>query len=517
MLLFDGWLLWLWVLCLLHTVTRAQSPSNPVFWQVPIVYNTSEPLDQGSMVNGESRLAVSQDFQVVNPGDDGSYEHKRLLVDMSDGCSNKTNLSTIQQWNDKTLTTSVIRSLPKIALIERGGCSWNRKLTAVNYLSSLYRLNIEALMIYDNDTHGISTSFALQPVGSTEAQKPGSYSSPLPYDRNVSSMGDNDISRDGSSVSSNGSNSAHPSVYFTTKDYGLYLKKLNHTYPSQVANNGQPSYLQQYYQITLFLSDSPWQSTDTSKDGNDDGGSGFSSLLASSRGYLSYIIALVAVFLIGVIFLRWWKLRKMRRRISARNEQVVYSDYILRSRVNQIDPLPVNLVNALPIIYYTADRVKNGNCAICLDDYVENKSQLRKNDWKVKKCQQRLIVPYPLDPWLTQKSTFCPICKFDCLPSDQRRERQLHCQQEQLQQPQSSHQPADRRSSSISMGTAVPRPSSTVYSRSNVQQPTSTTTVSSIDNEHPDTTRPTDPQNGGQPPTGEERSSHGSTSHTPRS
>jgi hypothetical protein len=320
MLLFHEWLLWLWVLCLLHTVTRAQSPSNPVFWQVPIVYNTSEPLDQGSMVNGESRLAVSQDFQVVNPGDDGSYEHKvkhplycplligflllfslqRLLVDMSDGCSNSTNLSTIQQWNDKTLTTSVIRSLPKIALIERGGCSWNRKLTAVNHLSSLYRLNIEALMIYDNDTHGISTSFALLPVGSNEAQKPGSYSSPLPYDRNVSSMGDNDISRDGSSVSSNGSNPAHPSVYFTTKDYGIYLKKLNHTYPSQVANNGQPSYLQQYYQITLFLSDSPWQSTDTSKDGNDDGGgSGFSSLLASSRGYLSYIIALVAVFLIG--------------------------------------------------------------------------------------------------------------------------------------------------------------------------------------------------------------------------
>lgn len=221
----------------------------------------------------------------------------------------------------------------------------------------------------------------------------------------------------------------------------------------------------------------------------------------------------------------------MRRRISARNEQVVYSDYILRSRVNQIDPLPVNLVNALPIIYYTADRVKNGNCAICLDDYVENKSQLRmlpcghgfcvlcigKNDWKVKECQRRLIVSYPLDPWLTQKSTFCPICKFDCLPSDQRRERQHHCQQEQLQQPQSSHQPADRRSSSISMGTAVPQPSSTVYSRSNVQQPTSTTTVSSIDNVHPDTTRPTGPQNGGQPPTSEERNNRGSTSHTSRS
>lgn len=220
----------------------------------------------------------------------------------------------------------------------------------------------------------------------------------------------------------------------------------------------------------------------------------------------------------------------MRRRVSARNEQVVYSDYILQSRVNQIDPLPVNLVNALPILYFTADRVKNGNCAICLDDYVENKSQLRvlpcghgfcvlcigKKDGNVKGCNRPLTFPNPLDPWLTQKSTLCPICKFDCLPADQRRERQLQCQQVQLQQPQSSHQPADRRSSSISMGTAVPRPSSTVYSRSNVHQPSSTTTVSSsIGSDHPDMTRTTHPQNGVQPPT-TELNNNGSTSHPPR-
>ena len=43
----------------------------------------------------------------------------------------------------------------------------------------------------------------------------------------------------------------------------------------------------------------------------------------------------------------------------------------------QAKPLPVDIVNSIPISKYTSETVKNANCAICLEDYEEDKNEVR--------------------------------------------------------------------------------------------------------------------------------------------
>jgi hypothetical protein len=49
----------------------------------------------------------------------------------------------------------------------------------------------------------------------------------------------------------------------------------------------------------------------------------------------------------------------------------------MQPRTNQLDPLPVDVVNALPIEKYSDDLIKNVNCAICLEDFVPGKNDIR--------------------------------------------------------------------------------------------------------------------------------------------
>lgn len=83
------------------------------------------------------------------------------------------------------------------------------------------------------------------------------------------------------------------------------------------------------------------------------------------------ILALFA----GVIFLRWWRIRQLREQMDYETQLNAHA-YNMQMRM-QAKPLPVDVVNALPITRYAPGQIKNGSCAICLDDFVEGDSDIR--------------------------------------------------------------------------------------------------------------------------------------------
>lgn len=73
--------------------------------------------------------------------------------------------------------------------------------------------------------------------------------------------------------------------------------------------------------------------------------------------------------------MRWWRIR--RARDSYASDIIVHNGIHLQPRNNRIDPLPVDIVNALPIKQYKANICKNVNCVICLEDFVPEKTDVR--------------------------------------------------------------------------------------------------------------------------------------------
>lgn len=172
--------------------------------------------------------------------------------------------------------------------------------------------------------------------------------------------------------------------------------------------------------------------------------------------------------------MRWWKIRRMRADYpNGFNGFTAANVFGMQPRVNQLDPLPVDVVNSIPIAKYTDDLVKNVNCAICLEDFVPAKNDIRilpcAHGFCVlcigkKKLQSiyylQLILCITLDPWLTQKSCMCPICKWDCLPADLRRERnEQHQRNRNAPQPANNDSQAENDSHVIDM--AIPSSTNT--------------------------------------------------------
>ncbi|KAG2215465.1 hypothetical protein INT45_001825 [Circinella minor] len=373
----------LWI----HKVT-SQSAENPAFWQAPRSFNSTSALqdDQSNM-----HIAISQDFQSIHVGDDSRYQIRRLVVDYSDSCrSTNTTIESLEQLNNNNLRWGMIPRTPTIALIRRGHCNWSEKIQVAHTISTSNNMRLSAILIYNNET---TDAGSYQLYNRNDLGQSFVYRDPLPSNRNISFMNDNDLMSSTTNLPM--------SVYFAPASYAnqFISNKSNENTDTKV-----------FWQLTPLLL--PLSSTTgTGNPGNaDENGDGS----PFSRGYLSYVIALAAIFLValfaGVIFLRWWRVRQMR---DQREYEAQLTQHALNMQMRmQAKPLPVDIVNSIPISKYTSETVKNTNCAICLEDYEEDKNEVR-----ILGCGHGFCV-LCIDPWLTQKSTMCPICKWDCLPPE---------------------------------------------------------------------------------------------------
>ena len=168
---------------------------------------------------------------------------------------------------------------PTIALIQRGNCSWSEKIQVAQNISTSNNMSLSAILIYNNET---TDAGSYQLYNRNDLRQSYAYKNPLPQNRNISFMNDNDLT----STTTTTTTIPMP-VYFAPASYANQFIQ----FISNSSNDNTDTKV--LWQLTPLLM--PLSST--SGTGNTDDGSGDGSPF--SRGYLSYVIALAAIFLVG--------------------------------------------------------------------------------------------------------------------------------------------------------------------------------------------------------------------------
>lgn len=147
-------------------------------------------------------------------------------------------------------------------------------MSVVNNLALTNNINITAMFIYDNDTRNDNNiTIARKAVVGSGSIGPPEYPTPLPAYRSVLNMTDNDLGMTSPSTTV---------VYFVPNVYGVtFVDRINQSYNTSVPN------MRTFWLITPYLEEVSW------------GYAGGDSFFSTGKGYLSYIIALAALFLIG--------------------------------------------------------------------------------------------------------------------------------------------------------------------------------------------------------------------------
>lgn len=214
---------------------------------------------------------------------------QRLVLDFGDGCPGTT-IDDIQTLNGQVATSPSMMAQASIALIQRGGrCEfWSDKINHTQTLSEQYDLNIGAALIYNNISYN-ETQLV------DEATSNSSYpiwSSPLPAERNINNMQDNDIKGDLGSI--------FMAVIFGPIQYG---ERLIDNYIREYSATPGVNQKVRYLQIRAFFSETSFSLDDGDNRINgstgDNGDDGFWAVFSGDRGYLAYMIVAAAAFIVG--------------------------------------------------------------------------------------------------------------------------------------------------------------------------------------------------------------------------
>ncbi|KAI8089626.1 uncharacterized protein BX664DRAFT_333506 [Halteromyces radiatus] len=393
--------IWLFISNPLPAVKAQISLQNPLIWQTLVTPISSSSYNY---VYNSTVKYYSQDFQTVFILSDNYGHNERILVNVGDGCMTPS-YDDLLNSNYNGISTFIKRQ-SLIGLVSRGGCSWTTKITNLQNLVQMNSvLSIKALLIYDNVTYADNVTQVIQAKPSNSSTPVWNSAQLTPAQRNISSMPDNDLL----------ATKMTPffAIYFVPRQFGLeMLGKMNNT--------------NQYIELATFftnsvMDDNPPGTSTTNNNNNSNGGNGDSNSTIDSlfgdgnRGYIAYLVAAGVAIILAIVLLKWCRNPRFFARETGNNEIDVENHIGMRpfgqpQQTDQVSCVPMEKLDTLCPMQTAAEAMstmKNTMCAICLDEFKPT-SEIR-----LLPCHHGFCTSC-IDVWLTKKSSWCPICKYDC-------------------------------------------------------------------------------------------------------
>ncbi|KAI9309332.1 hypothetical protein BJ944DRAFT_27180 [Cunninghamella echinulata] len=285
-------------------VTCQVSLYNPYFWTAIINPNSRYSGSTYSIIANSTKKTFSQDFQTVLYEKDNYGHSERILINFGDACE-VPSIEEVLGYNQNATFSQFLSTQLIAALIQRGGrCdSWLNKvinLQSFAYINASFQLR--SVIIYDNTTsfdnnsNGSNSSVQLYPENQDDPNDPMmNPHSPLPPERNITLMKDNDISHQIKNI-----NQVDISVYFVPNVYGVYLiNTLNDVYSTSDSSGNHYLQIAPYFQNKIFSNNDLNNGINNNGQSNgwrdDDGGLfGF-----GSKGNIAYLVAAAAAVILG--------------------------------------------------------------------------------------------------------------------------------------------------------------------------------------------------------------------------